>query len=70
MTFDTLEIAVLLAGALLGGFVSGLTGFGLALTAIPFWLLVASPPLVAALATASSVVSQAQTFHLVWRHIE
>ena len=70
MTFDTLEIAMLLAGALLGGFVSGLTGFGLALTAIPLWLLVASPPLVAALATASSVISQAQTFHLVWRHIE
>lgn len=70
MTFETIDIAVLLAGALMGGFVSGLTGFGLALTAIPFWLHVASPPLVAALATASSVVSQAQTFHLVWRHIE
>lgn len=70
MTFASLDIAVLLAGAFIGGFVSGLTGFGLALTAIPFWLHVASPPLVAALATASSVVSQAQTFHLVWRHIE
>jgi uncharacterized membrane protein YfcA len=70
MTFDSLELAVLVAGALAGGFVSGLTGFGLALTAIPVWLHVASPPLVAALATSSSVVSQAQTFHLIWRHIE
>jgi hypothetical protein len=70
MIFDALSIAVLLLGALLGGFVSGLTGFGLGLTAIPFWVQVATPPMAAALVTASSVISQAQTFHLVWRSID
>jgi uncharacterized membrane protein YfcA len=31
-------LAMLLIGALAGGFVNGLTGFGTGLTALPLWL--------------------------------
>jgi hypothetical protein len=36
-------LAFVLAGALVGGFVNGLTGFGTGLTALPFWLQAVEP---------------------------
>jgi len=60
---------VLVAGALAGGLVNGLTGFGTALTAIGIWLYVLPPTAAATLAIVCSVVSQMQTFHLIWRSI-
>ena len=74
MQFSFIEIAYIVLGAVAGGFVSGLTGFGTALTAIPIWLQVLNPATATALATAASVTGQVQTLHLmrhaiVWRDV-
>jgi uncharacterized membrane protein YfcA len=65
-----LEIVHLLAGGMLGGFVSGLTGFGTALTAMPVWVQVMSPPFAANLAAAAGVVGQLPTLRLIWPSLE
>ena len=67
---DTQHIALLLVGALAGGIVNGLTGFGTALTAIGIWIYVIPPTVAASLAIICSVVSQTQTLHLIWRVID
>jgi uncharacterized protein len=64
------QVALLLVGALAGGIVNGLTGFGTAITAIGIWIYVMSPPVASSLAIICSVVSQTQTMHLIWRHID
>src|SRR5262249_32866090 len=69
-----LDYVLLLLGALAGGFVNGLTGFGTALTAMPFWLHTVPPALAAQLAAAAGVVGQLQTFDSIrhaldWRRI-
>lgn len=61
-------------GAFVGGFVSGLSGFGAGLAAMPFWLLVVNPVVAAQLAALSAVVSQLQTLRtvqqsLTWQHV-
>ena len=64
----------LIAGALCGGFINGLSGFGYGLAALPFWLI-GSPPVIAAqLAALGSVLGQVQTFSTIrksvtWRHV-
>jgi uncharacterized membrane protein YfcA len=63
------QVVVVLLGALAGGTVNGLTGFGTALTALGFWLYAIPPSAAASLAIICSVVSQLQTFHLIWRSI-
>src|ERR1700687_3867103 len=63
-------LIVILAGALAGGFVNGLTGTGTALTAMGFWLYVISPAVAAPLAVICSVVVQLQTLPMIWRSIE
>ncbi len=65
----TWEIAIILAGAAVGGFVNGLTGFGTALTALPFWLHAVHPVVAAQLAAAASVAGQMRTLHIVWPQI-
>lgn len=55
----TIALTVL-AGALLGGFVSGLTGFGTGLVALGLWLHVLDPLLAAPLVAACSVIAQTQ----------
>src|SRR6202166_525557 len=64
------QIAILLAGALAGGVVNGLTGFGTAITALGIWLYAMPPTAAASLAIICSVVSQLQTLHLIWRVIQ
>ena len=64
------QIAILLAGALAGGVVNGLTGFGTAITALGIWLYAIPPTAAASLAIICSVVSQWQTVHLIWRAIQ
>src|ERR1700759_289450 len=64
------QIAILLAGALAGGIVNGLTGFGTAITALGIWLYAKPPTAAASLAIICSVVSQLQTLHLIWRAIQ
>ena len=62
------------AGAFVGGFVSGLSGFGTGLVGMPFWLLALHPVVAAQLAALSAVISQAQTLGTVrhalsWHHL-
>lgn len=64
------QIAVVLLGALAGGFVNGLTGFGTAIVAMGLWLYAVSPPVAASLAIICSVVSQVQTLPMIWRVID
>jgi uncharacterized membrane protein YfcA len=60
---------MIVLGALAGGFVNGLTGFGMGLTGLPFWLMVETPPVAAQLAAACGASGQAQTLPMVWRQI-
>lgn len=66
----TTAALVIAAGALLGGFVSGLAGFGTGLVALGIWLHVVPPPLAASLVVICSVVSQAQTIPAIWHAID
>ncbi len=58
---------VLLFGALAGGFVSGLAGFGTALMALGIWLYVLPPALAVPLVLICSVISQISTLPAMWR---
>jgi uncharacterized membrane protein YfcA len=60
------QVVIVLAGALAGGVVNGLTGFGTAITAMGLWLYVLPPTVAASLAVICSVVSQLQTLPMVW----
>ncbi len=53
-----LTIAVLVFGAVAGGFVSGLAGFGTALIALGIWLNVLPPAVAGTLVIICSVVAQ------------
>ena len=61
---------LLLAGALAGGFVSGLAGFGTALMALGIWLYVLPPSLAVPLVLICSVIAQTSTLPSIWRHID
>jgi uncharacterized membrane protein YfcA len=63
------QIVLIIVGALAGGVVNGLTGFGTALTALGIWLFALSPAVAATLVIVSSVVSQLQTLPMIWRTI-
>jgi len=60
------DIAIVVAGALVAGFVNGLTGTGYALMALGFWLQAMSPltaaPLVAMAAVIAPRFASAQSF--------
>jgi len=64
------QVVLLLAGALAGGIVNGLTGFGTAITALGIWVHAIPPTAAASLAIICSTVSQLQTLHLIWRAID
>lgn len=63
-------IAVILAGAFAGGFVSGLAGFGTGLVALGIWLHVVKPSVAALLVMSCSVVGQAQTMPTIWHAVD
>lgn len=67
MSYDPLLIT---GGALADGLVSGLTGFGTGLTALPIWLLTLPPALASPLVILCSVVSQVQTLPSIWHAID
>ena len=67
---DTLTYILLLAGALAGGFVSGLAGFGTALMALGIWLYVLPPSLAVPLILICSVVAQSATLPSMWRSFD
>ena len=60
---------MIVLGALAGGFVTGLAGFGTGLTALGFWLHVVDPVVAAALVVICSVVGQAQSLYTVRRAV-
>ena len=65
-----MTIAVLLFGALAGGFVSGLAGFGTALMALGIWLYVVPPGTAVTLVLICSVIAQTATMPSIWRSID
>src|SRR6516162_8130155 len=70
MVVDTLTLALLLFGALAGGFVSGLAGFGTALMALGIWLYALSPSLAVPLVLICSVIAQASTLPSMWKSFD
>lgn len=64
------QIIIIVVGALAGGFVSGLSGFGTGITAMGVWLYAISPPVAASLVIICSIISQLQTLPMVWHAIQ
>jgi uncharacterized membrane protein YfcA len=67
---SNLAYLFLFAGALAGGFVSGLAGFGTALMALGIWLYVLPPSVAVPLVLICSVLAQTATFPSIWRSID
>ncbi|WP_065752725.1 sulfite exporter TauE/SafE family protein [Bradyrhizobium paxllaeri] len=67
---DVTTYAILLAGALAGGFVSGLSGFGTALMALGIWLYIVPPAIAVPLVLICSVSSQISTLPSMWKVID
>ena len=63
------QIVIVCAGALAGGLVNGLTGFGTALTVLGIWLYAIPPTVAATLVILCSSISQLQTLPMIWRTI-
>ena len=63
------QIVIVFVGALAGGLVNGLTGFGTALTVLGIWLYAIPPTVAATLVILCSVMSQLQTLPMIWRTI-
>ena len=66
----TTTLFVLATGALAGGFVSGLAGFGTGLVALGIWLYVFPPSVAVPLVIICSIVSQTATLLGFWRLID
>ena len=62
--------ALLFVGALAGGFVSGLAGFGTALMALGIWLHVMPPATAVPLVLICSVIAQTSTLPSMWRSFD
>ncbi len=60
----------IILGGLAGGFANGLSGFGLAMAAIPLWLLALSPANAASLAAICAVVAHLQSVSLIVHAID
>src|ERR1700676_325178 len=66
----TFALVLLLLGALAGGFVSGLAGFGTALMTLGIWLYVLPPAVVVPLLLIGSIIAQTATMPSFWRSID
>ncbi len=67
---DVATYAILIAGALAGGFVSGLAGFGTALMALGIWLYILPPAIAVPLVLICSVSSQISTLPSMWKLLD
>src|ERR1700692_4241289 len=65
-----IAFAVLSLGALAGGFVSGLAGFGTGLMALGIWLYVVPPSIAVPLVLICSIVAQTSTLPSFWRSFD
>ena len=70
MAITTFGFGLLFVGALAGGFVSGLAGFGTALIALGIWLYVVPPSIAVPLVLISSIVAQTSTLPAILRSID
>jgi uncharacterized membrane protein YfcA len=66
----TAALVLLFLGALAGGFVSGLAGFGTALMALGIWLYVLPPSIAVPLVLICSIVAQTSTLPSFWRSFD
>src|SRR3954454_19522640 len=66
----TLTLLLLILGALGGGFVSGLAGFGTALMALAIWLYVLPPAVAVPLVLICTIVAQTSTLPSIWPSID
>src|ERR1700759_3551802 len=66
----TIGYVLLFVGALAGGFVSGLAGFGTALMALGIWLYVLPPSSAVPLVLICSVVAQTATLPSMWKSFD
>lgn len=66
----TIAFVFLVFGALAGGFVSGLAGFGTALMALGIWLYVLPPSIAVPLVLICSIIAQTSTLPSFWRSID
>jgi uncharacterized membrane protein YfcA len=64
------QVIIIVVGALAGGFVSGLAGFGTGITAMGIWLYAVSPSVAASLVVVCSVVAQVQNLPAIWHAID
>src|SRR5258708_9407257 len=67
---SSLAFVLLIVGALAGGFVTGLAGFGTALMALGIWLYVLPPSTAVPLALICSIVAQTSTLPSFWRSFD
>jgi uncharacterized protein len=65
-----IAFVLLFFGALAGGFVSGLAGFGTALMTLGIWLYVLPPAVAVPLVLICSIVAQTSTLAAIWRAID
>src|ERR1700675_4930760 len=66
----TLALVLLFLGALAGGLVSGLAGFGTGLMALGIWLHVVPPAIAVPLVLICSITAQTSTLLAFWRFID
>ena len=67
---SSIAFVLLFLGALAGGFVSGLAGFGTALLTLGIWLYVLPPAIAVPLVLICSIVAQTSTLPAIWRSID
>jgi uncharacterized protein len=67
---STFALVLLFSGALAGGFVAGLAGFGTALIALGIWLYILPPAVAVPLVLLCSIVAQASTLPAILRSID
>src|SRR5712664_4802727 len=67
---STVAFMLLFLGALAGGFVAGLAGFGTALMALGIWLYVLPPSIAVPLILICSIVAQTSTLPSFWRSFD
>src|SRR5258708_10522301 len=67
---SSLAFVLLIVGALAGGFVTGLAGFGTAMMALGIWLYVLPPSTAVPLALVCSIVAQTATLPSFWRSFD
>jgi uncharacterized protein len=67
---SSFALGLLFLGALAGGFVSGLAGFGTGLVALGIWLYVLPPSIAVPLVVICSIIAQTSTLPAFRRHID